>query len=90
MSAPIPCRPLVFIRESVVRNAAGAVSPERHGWLAVEKADIYADAEGHRSGRTAPSDSAPTLRPAEVQPHRCCELPTEPSSPQSPFQTGRP
>lgn len=60
---PTRNRALVYIRKSVVRNAADAVSPERqraaclaeaerHGWFVVEEADVYADAEGHRSGRT--------------------------------------
>ncbi|NLD42122.1 MAG: recombinase family protein, partial [Chloroflexi bacterium] len=58
---PIRNRALVYIRKSVVRNATDAVSPERqrqaclaeaerHGWI-VEQADVYADAEGHQSGR---------------------------------------
>lgn len=55
-------RALVYIRKSIVRNATDAISPERqraaclaeaerHGWL-VEDDDVYADAEGHQSGRT--------------------------------------
>ena len=53
---------LIYIRKSVVRTGADAVSPERqrarcleeaerHGWI-VEPGDIYTDSEGHMSGRT--------------------------------------
>jgi DNA invertase Pin-like site-specific DNA recombinase len=63
---PIRNRALIYIRKSIVRNATDTVSPERqragclaeaerHGWI-VEDGDIYADAEGHQSGR---NDSRP-------------------------------
>jgi DNA invertase Pin-like site-specific DNA recombinase len=59
-------RALVYIRKSVVRTGADTVSPERqreaclaeaarHGWI-VEETDVYADAEGHSSGK---SDARP-------------------------------
>ncbi|MHB1294435.1 MAG: recombinase family protein [Anaerolineae bacterium] len=55
-------RALLYIRKSVVRTGADTISPARqraaclaeaarHGWV-VEDADVYADAEGHSSGRT--------------------------------------
>jgi DNA invertase Pin-like site-specific DNA recombinase/Skp family chaperone for outer membrane proteins len=54
-------RALIYIRKSIVRNEADTVSPERqreacreearrHGWV-VGEGDVYADAEGHQSGR---------------------------------------
>lgn len=59
--ASIRNRALIYIRKSIVRSGADAISPERqrancleearrHGWI-VEEADIFIDAEGHQSGR---------------------------------------